>query len=177
MIGDMKATPDSSTANSLPFLLAQVGAHAAMKFAERLERLGLTPPHAGILGRLRRSGGASQQDLAEGLGVHASRMVAILDELEGLGLVERRSNPDDRRVYALYLTSAGEKALKDIGRINGEHQQALCASLDAAEREQLAHLLQRIANEQGLRPGVHPGFARIGRGKKVEEPGGRGSRG
>lgn len=50
----------------------------------------------------------------------------------------------------------GDKALKEIGRINGEHLEAPCASLDAAEREPLAQLLQRIANEQGLRPGVHP---------------------
>ncbi len=95
--------------------------------------------------------------------MHPSRMVAIVDELEARGLVERRANPDDRRVYALFLTQAGEKALKEIGRINGEHQAALCAALEPAEREQLAQLLQRIANQQGLRPGVHPGFSRLGR--------------
>jgi DNA-binding MarR family transcriptional regulator len=154
---------DNDPASSLPFLLAQVGAHAAMKFAERLERLGLLPPHAGILGMLRRSGGASQQELAETLGMHPSRMVTFLDELEAKGLLERRPNPDDRRVYALYLTPAGEKALKDIAKLNNEHRDALCAALDSSEREQLGQLLQRIANEQGLRAGVHPGFGRIGR--------------
>jgi DNA-binding MarR family transcriptional regulator len=134
-----------------------------MKFAERLERLGLSPPHVGILGMLRRSAGQSQQDLAGSLGMHPSRMVAIIDELEDKGLIERRANPDDRRVYALFLTPAGEKALRDIGRLNTEHLEALCAALDLTERQQLAELLSRIAKEQGLRPGVHPGFARIGR--------------
>lgn len=134
-----------------------------MKFAERLERLDLSPPHAGILRMLRGSAGQSQQDVAESLGLHPSRMVAVLDELEGKGLVERRANPDDRRVYALYLTPAGEKALRDIGRINAEHLESLCAALAAPEREALALLLQRIAEEQGLRPGVHPGFSRLGR--------------
>ena len=158
----MKASSDNP-AGSLPFLLAQVGAHAAMKFAERLERLDLSPPHAGLLGMLRRSGGKSQQDVAESLGMHPSRMVAIVDELENKGLLERRANPDDRRVYALFLTPAGEKALRDIARLNGEHLEALCAALDASEREQLASLLSRIAREQGLRAGVHPAFARLGR--------------
>jgi DNA-binding MarR family transcriptional regulator len=144
-------------------LLAQVGAHAAMKFAERLERLDLSPPHAGILGMLQRSGGQSQQDAATSLGMHPSRMVAIVDELEQKGLIERRANPDDRRVYALFLTPLGEKALRDIAKINAEHLEALCASLDGPERQQLAELLARIAKEQGLRPGVHPGFTRIGR--------------
>jgi DNA-binding MarR family transcriptional regulator len=150
-------------AGSLAFLLAQVGAHAAMKFAERLEALGLSPPHAGILGLLRRAAGQSQQDVAESLGMHPSRMVAILDELEQKGLVERRENPGDRRVYALFLTTAGEKALREIGKLGAEHLESLCAALDASERERLAQLLQRIATEQGLRPGVHPGFARLGR--------------
>lgn len=162
MIEQMKASSDNP-AGSLPFLLAQVGAHAAMKFAERLERLDLSPPHAGLLGMLRRSGGQSQQDLAESLGLHPSRMVALVDELEGKGLLERRANPDDRRVYALFLTPAGERALRDIARVNGEHLDALCAALDASERQQLASLLSRIAQEQGLRAGVHPGFARLGR--------------
>jgi DNA-binding MarR family transcriptional regulator len=158
----VKPSADNPT-GSLPFLLAQVGAHAAIKFAERLEQLDLSPPHAGILGMLRRSAGQSQQDVAASLGLHPSRMVAVVDELESKGLVERRENPDDRRVYALFLTPAGEKALRDIGRLNGEHLESLCAALDDAEREQLGALLSRIAEEQGLRPGVHPGFARMGR--------------
>lgn len=158
----MKAS-SASAAGSLPFLLAQVGAHAALRFAKRLEQLQLTPPHAGLLGVLKRSGGQSQQDVAEHLGLHPSRMVALVDELEAKGLIQRRANPDDRRVYALFLTPAGEKALRDIARVQGEHAEALCAALDASERAQLAGLLARIAKQQGLRPGVHPGFARIGR--------------
>ena len=155
--------PPAKPTTNLPFLLAQVGAFAAMKFAERLERLDLSPPHAGILGLLRRSAGQSQQDVAESLGMFPSRMVAFVDELEQKGLIERRSNPDDRRVYALFLTPAGEKAVRDIGRLNAEHLEVLCAGLDVAEREQLAGLLARIARQHGLRPGVHPGFGRLGR--------------
>jgi DNA-binding MarR family transcriptional regulator len=124
------------------------------------------------LGMLRRSAGQSQQDLAGSLGMHPSRMVALIDELEHKGLLERRANPDDRRVYALFLTPAGEKALRDVGRVSAEHLEALCAALDDAERQRLRELLTRIANEQGLRPGVHPGFARIGRkGRAARDPG------
>jgi hypothetical protein len=41
-----------------------------------------------------------------------------------------------------------------------EHQDSLCAALNDQERAQLAPLLRRIAEDQGLRPGVHPGFSR-----------------
>ena len=43
----MKPSPEPSAEPA--FLLSQVGAHASAKFAERLEQLGLKPPHAGIL--------------------------------------------------------------------------------------------------------------------------------
>jgi hypothetical protein len=55
--------------------------------------------------------------------------------------------------------------LDSIGRVAREHQQALCAALSAEEREQLAGMLLRIAEQQGLRPGVHPGFRTLGRGR------------
>ncbi len=144
------------------FLLAQVGAHAAAKFAERLALLELSPPHAGILRVLAKSAGLSQQELSSLLKIHPSRLVGLVDELEARGFVKRRENEDDRRIYALYLTDKGEGVLGEIGRVGKEHQESLLASLGKEEREQLAGLLQRIADEQGLTPGVHPGFSRLG---------------
>jgi DNA-binding MarR family transcriptional regulator len=145
------------------FLLAQVGAHAAARFAERLDPLRLSPPHAGILRALAKSAGLSQQELASMLKIHSSRLVGLLDELEMRGFVKRQEKADDRRIYALHLTDEGQAILSEIGRIAKEHQDSLLASLGKEEREQLADLLQRIADDQGLTPGVHPGFSRIGR--------------
>jgi len=145
----------------LAFLLAQVGAHAAMRFGERISRLNLTPPDAGILRMLSASGGLSQQELSARLGIHPSRLVAILDALEEQRLVERHPNTGDRRQYALHLTEKGQGTLSEIGRIGREHTESLCASLTVAEREQLGVLLQKIAAEQGLSPGVHPAYRRL----------------
>jgi DNA-binding MarR family transcriptional regulator len=144
------------------FLLAQVGAHAAARFAERLAPLHLLPPHAGILRVLSRSAGLSQQELASRLNMHPSRLVGLVDELETSGFVKRQENADDRRTYALHLTDEGEAILGEIGRVAREHQDSLLSSLGKEERDQLAALLQRIADDQGLSPGIHPGFSRIG---------------
>jgi DNA-binding MarR family transcriptional regulator len=150
----------------LAFLLTQVGAHATMRFGERISRLNLTPPDVGILRMLSASGGLSQQELSTRLGIHPSRLVAILDALEEQRLVERQPNTDDRRQYALHLTEKGQGTLSEIGRIGREHTESLCASLTAAEREQLGVLLQKIATEQGLSAGVHPGYRRMRPGTK-----------
>jgi DNA-binding MarR family transcriptional regulator len=162
MARSRKVSSTPAPASSLAFLLSQVGAHSAARFAERLAPLKLTPPHVGILGVINESDALSQQALGEKLGVFPSRLVGLLDELEARGLVERRDIPTDRRSYALHLTKTGRNALHQIGRIGREHQQALCAALDASEQGQLAGFLTRIVAQQGLTPGVHPGFRRLG---------------
>ena len=121
----------------------------------------LTPPDSGILRLLHLGAGISQQELSRKLGIHPSRLVAILDELERRGFVQRKPNQDDRRQYALYLSEDGKQALDRIGQIGRQHQEKLFAALTDAERETLAELLQKIAGEQGLTPGVHPGYRRM----------------
>jgi DNA-binding MarR family transcriptional regulator len=145
------------------FLLAQVGAHAAAQFAERIAPLGLTPPQAGILRAIASDHGLSQQELSKLLGIFPSRLVTLVDELESRGLIERRDNPEDRRTYALHLTEQGRELLDRLAQAAKGHNQALCAALNDREREQLANLLARIADEQGLTPGVHPGFRGLGK--------------
>jgi DNA-binding MarR family transcriptional regulator len=152
---------------SVAFLLAQVGAHAADKFAARLEPLKLTPAHAGILRAIHHVQGISQQALAKHLGMFPSRVVFVLDELQRLGLVERRASAKDRRTYALHLTAGGKARLEAVGRVAREHQEALCAALNPGERETLASLLLRIAEQQHLTAGVHPGYRKLGRGNEV----------
>src|SRR5580698_6722735 len=90
-------------------LLAQVGAHAAKQYAERLSALNLTPAHAGILRRLSQTSGMSQRALAEALGMHASRLVGVVDEMESLGLIVRQGNAEDRRTYSLQVTPQGRE--------------------------------------------------------------------
>jgi DNA-binding MarR family transcriptional regulator len=154
--------------NQPAFLLAQLGAHAASQFAERLGVLELTPADAGILRLLRSQAGLSQQELAERLQIHPSRLVAILDNLEKRGFVERRANPEDRRLYSLHLTVAGGEVLEKIGSVARKHQDALLSSVSLEERNTLATLLLKIADQQGLVRGVHPGYQRLGRPKRSE---------
>lgn len=141
-------------------MLAQIGAHAAARFAERLTPLGLTPPEAGILWNLSHQPDMTQRTLAEHLGSFPSRLVLLLDGLEKKGLVERRPGSSDRRSHALRLTQAGSAQLEALGRVSRQHQEDVCSGLSGAEREQLRDLLGKIAAQQGLRPRVHPGYAR-----------------
>ncbi|MGA7315598.1 MAG: MarR family transcriptional regulator [Silvibacterium sp.] len=145
------------------FLLSQLGAHAATKFAERMSVLQLSPADVGILRLLRTAAGISQQELSASLQIHPSRLVAILDNLERLELVERKPNPADRRLYSLHLTKTGGETLQRIGKVAREHQDTLLAALSSEERSILTEMLLKVADEQGLTRGVHPGYQRMGK--------------
>jgi DNA-binding MarR family transcriptional regulator len=145
------------------FLLAQIGAHAAARFAERLAPLGLAPADAGILRILASEPGMTQRALAQRLGIFPSRLVLLLDDLAKRGWVERQATPKDRRSNALRLTKSGISKLEAVGRIAREHQEDLCAGLDETERARLEELLEKVAAGQRLTPGVHPGYRRMGR--------------
>jgi DNA-binding MarR family transcriptional regulator len=134
-----------------------------------IEPLHLVPAHSGIIWMLGRSGGLSQRQLAAVLKIHPSRLVGILDELEDRGLVQRQAHAKDRRLYALHLTKKGDATFEKLRRTADEHQKVICESLSEEECNQLSSLLQRIAEQQGLTPGVHPGYRWLGRNIRLRK--------
>jgi DNA-binding MarR family transcriptional regulator len=132
-------------------------------FTDLIASIDLTPPHAGILRAIAGEPGRSQQALSGELGLLPSRVVAYVDELEDRGYVERRRNPDDRRLHALHLTASGKKVITKIGELARQHDRLLTAGLDAQQRDILHQLLATIAERQGLTPHVHPGYRNLGR--------------
>jgi DNA-binding MarR family transcriptional regulator len=145
--------------STLGFLLSQVGVHASRRFAQRIAALDLHPPMFRVLNVVDAAEGQSQQAIGEAIQAPASRMVAIVDELEQRGLVERRPHPSDRRIRTLYLTGEGRKLLARARQIATEHEQELSRGMSAAERRRLIALLQNIVEEQGIGRGVHPGLS------------------
>ncbi len=145
--------------SSLAFLLSQVGVHASRRFAERLAEIDLQPPLFRILNLIDAAEGRSQQAIGEAIQIPPSRMVALVDELESRGLVERRPDPDDRRVRALYLTRKGQAKLARGREIAQAHEEALTEGMAPADRDRLTRLLQKIVDEQTIGRGVHPGLS------------------
>ncbi|MFG1639478.1 MarR family winged helix-turn-helix transcriptional regulator [Amycolatopsis sp. NPDC049252] len=142
------------------FLLAQVGAHAAQRFTERIAELDLTPAQVGLLRLVAVRPGQSQQTLAKQLGTPATRLVPLVDGLEKRGLIERRRNQEDRRLYAVELSEDGRAMMGRIAQAGAAHERTMTAVLTDDERDVLHGLLSKVAEDQGLTPGVHPGYAR-----------------
>jgi MarR family transcriptional regulator, transcriptional regulator for hemolysin len=81
---------------------------------QRAKRRGTTRAQWIVLFRLRQQEGLSQVDLAEVLELQPISLVRLLDRLVEHGLLERRSDPKDRRANRLFLTASGRQLVDDL---------------------------------------------------------------
>ena len=81
---------------------------------QRAKRRGTTRAQWIVLFRLRQQEGLSQVDLAEVLELQPISLVRLLDRLVGHGLLERRSDPKDRRANRLFLTASGRQLVDEL---------------------------------------------------------------
>jgi DNA-binding MarR family transcriptional regulator len=113
--------------------------------AERaLAPLGLSGKGFGALILLVQHGPLSQQRLGERQGVDRTTMVAVVDELESAGYVERRRDPRDRRAYSLHATAKGRRVLERAGEATKRAEDEFLAPLPLGERRRLKELLRAL---------------------------------
>ncbi|WP_280723423.1 MarR family winged helix-turn-helix transcriptional regulator [Kitasatospora sp. MAA4] len=130
------------------FQLGTLGTLAADRFAAQVEALGLKPKHAGVLAALDAGAAASQQELASRLGVAPSLIVALADQLQELGAVERVRDPEDRRRQVLSLTGEGRRLLACCVGAAETVDAELTAGLSETQRSSLARGLRALGEQQ-----------------------------
>jgi DNA-binding MarR family transcriptional regulator len=93
------------------------------------------------------AGGArpTQRDLAEFLRLDPSQVVALVDELQGQGLVARETDPADRRTKVVVATPLGREVCEAARAAATAAERNLHAGISGRERELLVDLLRRLA--------------------------------
>jgi DNA-binding MarR family transcriptional regulator len=99
--------PGPEVTNVLGYLLKHAHLHLDAATTEALSPLGVDPRELGVLRVLATHESTSQQEVAVMLGVDRTSMVALLDGLEGKGIVSRHPLPHDRRRNVIELTGPG----------------------------------------------------------------------
>src|SRR5215211_6433656 len=122
-------------------LLALLGQEAMRRLRAAHTAHNLRPRQFQILGLLHDHGALAQRELIQAMDVDPSILVTLLNPLEADGLVTRERDPSDRRRHLVTLTRAGERHLASASRAQKETEDALFASLDHGQREQLRGLL------------------------------------
>ena len=100
-------------------------------------------------------------DYARKLRLLALNDASLVDELEERGLVERRTDPTNRRAYAVHVQPPARELFRRAAGFADDCDRELLDALDTDEQRALLPVLQRIAAGYGLTPGVHPGLARM----------------
>lgn len=138
--------PPSVLVERIGHLLAKLHHRASGRSIAVLHEagLGLSGMHYAAMIVLEASAPISQQALGEVLKKDRTSVVAIVDELEAAGLVERRRNPADRRAYALELTTEGHRWIERASPLIVAMEDEMLTGLDADERRVLIGLLQRV---------------------------------
>jgi DNA-binding MarR family transcriptional regulator len=113
------------------------------------ELLGMKMRQLMLLSYLRSGAPALQQQLCESLWLDSNNCVLLLNELEEMGLIERRRDPTDRRRHMVDITDKGRVALERGERAQEGLEDEILAPLSDQERATLRSLLSR-ALEQPL---------------------------
>lgn len=90
----------------------------------------------------------TQSGLARMLGIERSGLVAIVDELEGRGLLKRTDVPGDRRVQALVPTAKGKTTYDEARAAVRAHEDRLLSNLSDEEKATLMALLGKIRSHE-----------------------------
>ncbi|HEY2793611.1 MAG TPA: MarR family winged helix-turn-helix transcriptional regulator [Micromonosporaceae bacterium] len=129
----------------LGYLLKRVQLSFAEANAAALEPWGINGRELAVLTVLVGDGVArSQQDAAGRLGVDRTTMVALVDALSSKGLVERRTDPGDRRRNIVVATEAGERTLAEATIAAATAEQRYLAPLTKAEAKAFVAALKRL---------------------------------
>jgi DNA-binding MarR family transcriptional regulator len=126
------------------FLLSKLGLAGRRRMGDRLRGHGIGLWDLAVLAALADFGPASQRELGDRLGIDQSDLVAVMDALVPLGLVERSRDPADRRRYRVAVSPAGRATLKAALAEAAAVRDDVLVALDEEERT-LLHALVRKA--------------------------------
>ena len=111
---------------------------------EALAPFGIESRELGVLIVIDAFEPASQQQVADRIGVDRTTMVAMLDTLQDKGLLSRRPDAEDRRRNVVELTPAGQDTLKRALAASDVAEAEMLAPLRPDEAVQLRDLLARV---------------------------------
>jgi len=116
--------------------------------ARKVSRFGLTKAGFNVLMILSRSPSKAckQNEISQLLLVSRANITGLVDSLVRQGLVQRTSDPHDRRVNMIRITAKGEKLLESLLPGYYKYIHEICSVFTLEEKEKFNDLLDRLRN-------------------------------
>lgn len=128
----------------LLFLLHDVARLLRVDADKRARQHGMTRAQWAILIWLERQPGISQKELSELLEVEPITVARLIDRLEANGMVERRPDPRDRRIWRLHLLPPARVALEEVNMHRSVIAQMITEGVDRHSLETMTETLLRM---------------------------------
>ncbi len=115
-------------------------------YDQRFNDLDLNLSEASVLAYVAEHGALSQTQIAKSLGLGRAATGALIDVLEDRALVQRQTDPDDRRVWLVEITITGKELVEEVYIRDQILRKQLRTGITRQERQQLAAVLVRLGN-------------------------------
>ena len=115
-------------------------------YDQRFNDLDLNLSEASVLAYVAEHGALSQTQIAKSLGLGRAATGALIDVLEDRDLVQRQTDPDDRRVWLVEITIAGKELVEEVYVRDQVLRKQLRNGITRQERQQLTAVLVRLGN-------------------------------
>lgn len=125
-------------------LLYDVARIMRTKFDQRARARGMTRAQWHILARVERQPGLSQSELAAICEVEPITVARLVDRLQERGLLERRADPHDRRIWRLHNLPPAQPILEEISTYRAELIRDIDARIGCAAREAMVNALVAV---------------------------------
>jgi DNA-binding MarR family transcriptional regulator len=132
--------------NSLGFIINTAGRRISQLVSIQFNKYDITTEQWIVLNRLDEQDGISQKDLAKRVEKDQTTVTRILDQLERKGLVQRKTNREDRRSFLIYITVPGKSLNKILTPIEAEVIKTLFENLPEDQIAQLRAIVTQIIN-------------------------------
>ncbi|HLI58797.1 MAG TPA: MarR family transcriptional regulator [Solirubrobacteraceae bacterium] len=136
--------------NGVPISYALTRLSRAVGHHLTAARLTLSGPQAIVLIALRQESGLSNAELARRALVSPQSMHEVIAELERMDLIERRPDPDNRRILRAELTGAGRDLLTGWDLAIDDVEDRLFDGFSPDEVKAFAGALERCVANMGL---------------------------
>ena len=118
-------------------------------FARHAQGVGLSPGRFAALVLIHRNPGISQTALSRAIGSDKSTLTPVLDNLVKRGLISRVRTRNDRRLYELTLTDAGQKVMRAMHECAQRYESSLDEIVGPRDRALFLKILRKISAALG----------------------------
>lgn len=121
-------------------------------FNEAMIEAGGSAPMWTILIACKSGDGRNQNELAASIGIRGATLTHHLDTMEKRQLLQRRRDPDNRRIHIIELSSAGDQRFHRLREVAARFDQHLRRNISPADQQTFERVLDTLVGNVGSVP-------------------------